>query len=346
MSWEGYTFFLLRAIGPTPQQLVQLLTPTGGRYPQTDAEFEALQTQLRRIGHIVENAPHNIGSYLRTHRAAAQHFTVDGWSDHNETAQGHAFMTADQPQWQQGRPDPWSGGHDPWASGGTSMPPAPGAAFLGQPQQQPQHTDAEAEDYFTDSETDSSDCYEPDYSEITPSMTPAQVDEHLYWQYRQAKKNWRGHMRKPTRRVRRVFRSKGKGKGKPPSAKGKGKRRFAFLESTSTEEWDQAFYGGKSRSKGKRRVPGSKGKGKGGSAGSSRTNPIGRDGSVMLCSICGSDSHFRAECPDAPSSHFVAPAVPVLQGPLGDLLSAGPGSISFHSTETITRMTSSMPQLT
>ena len=73
MSWEGYTFFLLKAIGPSPQQLVLLLTPTNGRYPQTEAEFEALQTQLRRIGHIVENALHNLGHYLRANRQAVHY---------------------------------------------------------------------------------------------------------------------------------------------------------------------------------------------------------------------------------------------------------------------------------
>ena len=29
----------------------------------------------------------------------------------------------------------------------------------------------------------------------------------------------------------------------------------------------------------------------------SRKNPIGQDGNIMLCGVCGADDHFRAMCP-------------------------------------------------
>ena len=58
MTWEGYSFFMLSAIRPSPQQLIQLLEPSGGNYPRTEQEFEALAIKLRRMGHLLENAPH------------------------------------------------------------------------------------------------------------------------------------------------------------------------------------------------------------------------------------------------------------------------------------------------
>jgi len=106
-------------------------------------------------------------------------------------------------------------------------------------------------------------------------------------------------MHKPTRRVRRFVR-KAKGKGKR-STKGQGKSRYDFLDQLPDDEHDYAFYGGKGKSKGKRR---SSGKGKG-----RRKNPVGRDGTIMTCSICGSEEHFRAECPrnaPAPSTAALA----------------------------------------
>ena len=92
-------------------------------------------------------------------------------------------------------------------------------------------------------------------------------------------------------------------------------------------EYDEVFFGGKGKSKGKRR---SSGKGKG-----RRRNPIGRDGEVMRCGICNSDTHFRAQCPQnsggsggcggghAAPTLYVGGAVTSpydSSGPLGDLL--------------------------
>ena len=65
MSWEGYSWMLLRATGVSSAQLLQLLQPTGNRYPTTEAEFEAMCLAIRRMGHIIESAPHNIAQHLR-----------------------------------------------------------------------------------------------------------------------------------------------------------------------------------------------------------------------------------------------------------------------------------------
>eukprot|EP00971_Amphidinium_carterae_P086660 1714998-Amphidinium_carterae.1 len=57
---------------------------------------------------------------------------------------------------------------------------------------------------------------------------------------------------------------------------------------------------GKSKGKGISNKPSGKtyyGKGKPGGKKSSKMNPKGRDGQVLRCSICGSASHLRAQCP-------------------------------------------------
>ena len=114
-------------------------------------------------------------------------------------------------------------------------------------------------------------------------------------------------------------RTKGKGKG------GKGWSRYTFLADMPDQEYDDVFYGGKGSSKGKRRSF-AKGKGR-------RTNPRGRDGEVMKCSqrlpsgaICGSETHFRAQCPHNTDSKGSSKGsgsgfgAYVDSGPVGDLI--------------------------
>ena len=121
-------------------------------------------------------------------------------------------------------------------------------------------------------------------------MSPSQIDAQIYWEYRAAKRQWRRHMGRPTRKVRKFLKRntghrllRGKGKGR-----GRGAQRYAFLAELSQDEVDEVFFGGKGRGKGKRSS--AKGKGR-------RTNPRGYDGQIMTCDICGSESHFRAQCP-------------------------------------------------
>ena len=42
MTWEGYAWLLLRACQCNANQLVQLLQPCAGRFPQNEPEFQAL----------------------------------------------------------------------------------------------------------------------------------------------------------------------------------------------------------------------------------------------------------------------------------------------------------------
>ena len=64
MSVEGCAVQILRACGIGPQHLFTLLQPFQGQLPHTDQQFNQLCTQLRRYGHISENAPGNVASAL------------------------------------------------------------------------------------------------------------------------------------------------------------------------------------------------------------------------------------------------------------------------------------------
>ena len=113
-------------------------------------------------------------------------------------------------------------------------------------------------------------------------MTQAQSAEHIFMQYRKARRTWRRFSGKPVRKFRRHMnhhfkRSKGK-------SKGKGKTR-GFMW---THDDTLAYL---------------KGKGKGHRSGSSgksfgrRKNPKDRAGNVVKCRVCDSDEHFAAKCP-------------------------------------------------
>ena len=65
VSITGLTWLLLRAVGVSDVQLLQILTPFGGNFPQTEQELQLLKQQLRRMGHVLENSPGNIASALR-----------------------------------------------------------------------------------------------------------------------------------------------------------------------------------------------------------------------------------------------------------------------------------------
>ena len=290
MNWEGYSWLLLRACGVNPTQLLQLLQPFQGRFPNTQQEFEDIQLALRRMARILEGQTGNLASSLRQ---APRNF--GGW----EEPGGLAFPAMQAPQQTGNLGDPWhTGDADPWA--GAANAPAQPAPDSNWPSSSTAGIPGGGSSYPASSnqvwpyqgssgtETDTSSDYEPGDHAIDPAiaaLTPAQQDQH-YWQtYKTAKKSFRAHFRKPTRNVRRFVRRKGKGKGK-------GKSRFHFLAEFNDEQ-REAFFGNK----------GSKGKGKSSAKGKGRRgNPTGRDGQVMKCDVplpsgqpCNSDTHLRAD---------------------------------------------------
>ena len=194
MNWEGYSWLILKACSPNPQQLITILQPFQGRFPSTEADFEAMSLTLRRMGHVLENAYGNIASQLRM--APSRNFF--GWES-----------GGNQPS-QPPEADPWGGGNDPWSAASSQSAPVaqPVGAYVAPSAAAPD------QQHYGDSGTDTdtiSSIGEPDYSDPQlAAMTPAQQDEHLYWQYQASKSNWRSHMHKPTRQARRFIKRKGK----------------------------------------------------------------------------------------------------------------------------------------
>ena len=279
VSITGLTWLLLRAVGVSDSQLLQILTPFGGNFPQTEQELQVLKQQLRRMGHVLENSPGNIASALRGSQNHRGYFADE------VNAQTHAFHAS------QSEPHPDASHDQGWALpdsgwGGAASVPAYAA------------WDAADSDNWTDTETASSvDDLEPVTSTPEGSSDPAAISEHLWWAYNKAKMQWRQHLRKPPRAVRRYARRYLKGKGK-----GKGSTRpdaRAFLSELADEDVHQVFKGArKGKGKGFRHT---KGKGKG-----RRTNPRGKDGAVMRCFRCGSETHLSKEC-HLPRTDGVAP---------------------------------------
>ena len=67
---------ILGAAGTTPDQLTRLLEPTGGILPQTDPELTAMRTRLRRMGHVLENFPHDRAGKMNRMSTTQQHYMV------------------------------------------------------------------------------------------------------------------------------------------------------------------------------------------------------------------------------------------------------------------------------
>ena len=86
MSVEGCALQLLRACNIRPEQLMLLLQPYGGSMPTTDAEFNALVTQLRRHRHVTEGVHGNIATVLRGpfHQARPGAYYAEGERDHTQ----------------------------------------------------------------------------------------------------------------------------------------------------------------------------------------------------------------------------------------------------------------------
>ena len=276
MSITGLVWLLLRAVGVDDTQLIQLLQPFQGRVPQTEAELQALRVQLRRMGHVLEHAPGNIASSLRDNNARGQ----------------RAFLLnpeAEPPEGQ--RPEQWP------------EPSGYGWAGAAMPADEHDNDDSEA---GTDTDTASSSGMP--YPEPLPEGEE-DVTEQLFWAYQHAKSQWRRHMQKPTRAVRRFtrryIRTKGKGKGRGRGFPGKGRPNVgAFLAALEEHEVEQVFKGFRKGS-GKR----SSGKGKG-----RKENPIGKDGKRMRCFKCGSEQHLSRACPQRSSGQTQRRATSQLLG--------------------------------
>ncbi|CAE7353799.1 RE1 [Symbiodinium sp. CCMP2592] len=231
ISVTGLTWLLLRACEVSDTQLLQLLGPLQGRFPQDEAEFSALKVQLRRMGHILEHSPGNIAASLRG----------PGGSHHNPT-RAYLAEAGDGTQPPQPNAESWNEGWSPGA-----VPTWHASDSYSHPTTQVWY--AEDSENGTDTDTASSSG-ETVIPQATPEgdTDPQALTEYLFWAYTRAKAAWRKHLHKPTRAVRRHTRryiysrskgsknSKGKGyKGRPNVS--------TFLAELGDDEVEYVFKG-------------------------------------------------------------------------------------------------------
>ena len=122
-------------------------------------------------------------------------------------------------------------------------------------------------------------------------MSEQDAHEHIYYQYRNAKRNWRRFTGRPVHRFRRSFKKSHLGCGKGNGSFG---RRTPFKKSYNrgrgfwVSESVMAFLQSKGKGSGKSTT----GKGFG-----RKGNPRDRNGEIMKCRICNSTEHLMARCP-------------------------------------------------
>ena len=139
----------------------------------------------------------------------------------------------------------------------------------------------------TSSDTGSIDASAQAYASVTLDGNARSDDDArgnvLYQEYLAARRRWRRWSGKPPRRYRRnTFRPRGAAQAR--LERGPYSRTYAsFLPSS-------AFAGGKGKGK-------SHDCGKGSGRKRSGTNPRGKDGKVLRCAKCGSESHLWRKCP-------------------------------------------------
>ena len=303
MSTEGCALQLLKACGIQAQHLFILLQPFGNQLPQDDAQFNLLAQQLRRYGHITENAPGNVAAALnsapRQARPGAywtENDTQAYWQAARTTADaggaGTYFERSQQgltpgsvwdsllPQ-EPGSADPfaaWATGREP-----TQQPGVPWESGNAEPWSQSAYpamafpvTDY-TEDDGTNTDTSSDSGHEVVAGPDTSRMSEAEAASTIYMAYRGAKRTWRRFTGKPVRKFRRTFKKHHKGKGK-------GGRGF-FLTQDDVHAYLQH--------KGKGHRKGSSGKGFG-----RKGNPKDRNGNTMKCHECNSEDHLVSRCPN------------------------------------------------
>ena len=84
MSFEGYSMNLLSAIGVSDEQLLQITSRYQGRLPNAEADYQDMLRYLRRMGHILEGTPGNVGSVLRNRQSTRHYLTNDDYSNLDE----------------------------------------------------------------------------------------------------------------------------------------------------------------------------------------------------------------------------------------------------------------------
>ena len=274
MTIEGYAVMLMRECRLNKQHVHNLLLPFQGNFPSNEDQFQTLVEGIKRIGLLNDDGPNTVGQLLGGGHSR-QSFLGDTEDSKEDTG----------------------------ASSSTEQTTNVFTTWSWEPQQQEGSSSwsfpaAHQEDTDSSSATSSDDGHMDETMSIPgiDGMTEQEAHEHVYYQYRNAKRNWRRLTGRPVRRFRRTFKkSKGRGRGFSRQKRGKG---FWFSEPVLT------FLS----SKGKGDRKGSTGKGFG-----RQGNPRDRNGEIMKCRICDSTDHLMARCPNkggkggtASSSSFAA----------------------------------------
>jgi len=280
MNVEVCALQLMKALGTSTHEMVELCRPFGGVYPSTEAEFTQLKQTIRRRAHITEHTPNNIGQFLHGNRQASP----NAYFTQNDPTSQHAYHTVPSVE-----PTTFL---DMFGGGSSSSGSAPAAAppnFIAPQSSVTSGSEAEPEwDSGTDTDTSSdSGQHELDYSDLS-QMTPQEAEEELFYQQRYAKRRFRRYMGKPVRRVRRFIKKrayffrKGKGKSNGKGKHRKGSRTLFYAEPEEAAE-ALAYLNGNHMGRSK--------------------NPVGKDGEIMKCFLCGADDHLKDKCPNAPTTH-------------------------------------------
>ena len=376
MSIEGSALQLMRACHVSPPQMLNLLQPFNHQLPHTEEEFRQLQQTMRRIGHILERSPNNVGQALGGNREArrGQYMALQDAARNTPTmntyfgSQGFAQQDTDNMfDWNIVEPSndyqpvsafpSWSGHeHDPW--GGASLP-ASGDPFGSWSQdgswQQPSQSfpamASDGGDESCDSGTDTDTSSDSGNEEVDMTdlrdLSEEQAADQCFFRYRFAKRKWRRFTGKRVRKVRRKFKRsqhayfKGK-RGGPRNKFGKG---------------GKGHFGGHGRRTGHVFLTHDdmhvylKGKGKGhrvytsGMAHGRRGNPKGRDGQTMKCHGCGSTDHLLANCPTKKGGKGAGASMPPPNFLTNQPWSSGPACQNDHMAPTSFAATASSTPL-
>ena len=194
MTIEGYAVMLMKECRLSKQHIHNLLQPMQGNFPSTEEQLQALIEGIRKIGLLHDDGPNTIGQLLGgSSRHAFFHDTEDAAEEYDPNAiedqPSQVFTTWSWEPQDQGEASSWS------------FPAA--------------HQD----DSDSSSATSSDDGNVDDTMTVPgiEGMSEQEAHEHIYYQYRSAKRNWRRLTGRPVRAFRRTFKrsysSKGRGKG-------------------------------------------------------------------------------------------------------------------------------------
>ncbi len=357
MSTEGCALQILRACGVSTHQMMTLLQPFGTNLPRNEAELASLTSEMRRMGHILENTPGNIASSLHGPRTGRSHLLTQAFmGTESESVQAYHSSQGwnENSNGNQGDPNSqfWrdlTPAHEipqqtyvtgQWAAAqGSSQPAA--AEWYQEPS--PPWVDNsshawEQQGYWENptylanpiNNWHSGQLWEEEYDSGTDSDTSSDsgresidMSDLQAMDHAEASAHVFWQYRQAKRKWRRLTNKPVRRfrrmvrRTRRTKGKGKGKGSFGKGKPVFHAEAYDAV------------LTYLKGRGKGGRSFSSgkgtgrRKNPMGRDGQVMRCRNCNSDEHFAAKCPRAASSSSAPPHMFVVHdegGPLSSVL--------------------------